>query len=238
MLLGTLTGVVRDAISGQVLDGALVRVGPSLQTTSGADGVFTLTNVPLGTQTLQTERAGFVIDTRALTVVGGVNPAITVALTPVRPLGDLTLVLTWGSQPPDLDSHLSGPDTSGGRFHLFYQNRTSPPVPYVNLDLDDTTGQGPETITIRRHPATGAFIPGEYRYWVHNFSQSPEFAGSNARVAIGQDANQLAEFRIGDAAGDPQLDIWYVVALNVDTAGNVTVTTVQTLRDGTQATTP
>jgi hypothetical protein len=62
--------------------------------------------------------------------------------------------LDWGSTPSDLDSHLSGPDLAGGRFHCFFVDRN--PVPYVALDADDVTAFGPETITISRSPAGGA----------------------------------------------------------------------------------
>jgi uncharacterized protein YfaP (DUF2135 family) len=177
---------------------------------------------------------GFVSTSLTVTVVEGSNPAVSVALVPVNTTGDITIVLTWGAQPTDLDSHLSGPDRSGGRFHVYYNAPQQPqPSPYASLDVDDTTGFGPETITIRRDPTTGQFVPGEYHYWVHNFSTTPEFNVSAAHVTISKGGQQLAAFDVANASGDPSLDIWRVANLTLDAAGNVTITPVQTFVSGT-----
>ena len=51
------------------------------------------------------------------------------------------VILTWGSSPSDLDSHLEGPG-----YHVFYSNKTGK---NAELDVDDTTSYGPETVTFR-----------------------------------------------------------------------------------------
>jgi uncharacterized protein YfaP (DUF2135 family) len=154
--------------------------------------------------------------------------------------GDVTVTLTWGSQPQNLDSHLSGPTTETGRFHLSFANQASPPVTYASLDLNDQDGFGPETITIRRDPATGQFVAGEYRYWVHNFSHASNsggsFAASDAHVVVSQGTGLLASFDVSDATGPPSRDVWFVVEITIDSAGTVTLTTVQQIQTGTAST--
>jgi hypothetical protein len=229
---GTVTGIVTNALTGEPLAGATVRVdGSTVSATSGSNGRFTLSGAPSGSQTLRTTLNGFITETRTVTIPAGGSVEQAIALTPARPGGEITIVLTWGGDPPDLDAHLSGPDRSGGRFHLYFANPDAPlPSPYATLDVDDRVSFGPETITISRDPTTGLFRAGEYRYWVHNFSTTPEFDVSNARVTVNSGGGQLDSFEIpGGAAG---LDIWRVVNLNIDTAGNVTLTPVQSFDAG------
>lgn len=84
-----------------------------------------------------------------------------VVATPPPPAGALRVVLTWGENPSDLDSHLTGPDGQGGRFHVYYSNQSANGS---SLDLDDVTSYGPETITLVPQAV------GTYRYSVHNFT--------------------------------------------------------------------
>lgn len=90
------------------------------------------------------------------------------------------VMLTWGPEPSDLDSHMTGPADSG-RFHTYYGSRGSLTVaPYCNLDTDDTSAFGPEVITVSQ--ATS----GVYRYSVHNYSgqSAHPLESSGARVVV------------------------------------------------------
>lgn len=94
--------------------------------------------------------------------------------------GQLQIILTWGSTPADLDSHLTGPSTSTARFHTYFVNKTAGPV---NLDRDDTDSKGPETTTINE------YRDGVYRFSVHDFSNkeatnSTALSRSNAKVEV------------------------------------------------------
>lgn len=89
---------------------------------------------------------------------------------------DSRVVLSWGEQPLDLDSHLSF-----GTGHVFWEKKTSQGV---KLDVDDTDAFGPETITIDKRKAGQ-----EYIYAVHNYSdkdnaQSRGFGTSQAKVFL------------------------------------------------------
>ncbi len=61
--------------------------------------------------------------------------------------GNIRIVLTWGATPSDLDSHLVGPTSGDSKFHVYYANDVYGSE--VDLDVDDTSSYGPETITIR-----------------------------------------------------------------------------------------
>jgi hypothetical protein len=109
--------------------------------------------------------------------------------------------------------------------------RPSPPRSVLT-----TTGGRGEQIVIRRDTTTGQFIPGEYRFWVNNFSQSPDFDVSQARAVIAQGGQQIGVFPAAAATGDPRLDIWYVVNLTIDAAGNIAQAPVQRFMSGSEVT--
>lgn len=90
----------------------------------------------------------------------------------------MRIVLTWGSAPSDLDSHLLL--TGNSSYHIDYSNKT----PYganANLDVDDTSAYGPETITISSFKENTV-----YKYYIFNFSRNSlqGLANSNAVINI------------------------------------------------------
>lgn len=83
---------------------------------------------------------------------------LTYAMSPVMTdLDGLRIVLQWGSKPLDLDSHLYSFDD-----HVYFERRKGT---RAGLDVDDTDGYGPETITIDRREQGRSYV-----YAVHNFS--------------------------------------------------------------------
>lgn len=238
---GAVSGFVSNAGTGQALAGVSVSVAnTSLSTTTGTDGRFSLSNVPAGDQSLAFSRSGYVAQSRSISVQAGVTASISVSMAPVT-VGDITLVLDWGSQPRDLDAHLSGPNGAGGRFHVYFGDQD--PVLWASLDTDDwdhsadPATQGPETITVRRNPSSGQYVPGEYHYWVHNYvhwqtPSEPTFTGSGAFVTLSQGGTQVASFAVSAGAGNPSLDVWTVVNFTIDTAGNMTRVVVNQFTTG------
>lgn len=102
---------------------------------------------------------------------------MTYAISPVMTsLDSLRIVLNWGAEPRDLDSHLVYPNN-----HIYFSNMTGTDG---LLDVDDTTSYGPETITIkRRHEGE------RYVYAVHNYSDggnpnSDRLSSSKAKVFV------------------------------------------------------
>ena len=226
---GTLTGTVVEALTGHGISGATVRVqGTYKSTTTNESGHWTISNVPVGTRTLEVSKSGYTTTTQQVTVVAGTNPTITIALAPVS--SDVTIVLNWGTQPADLDAHLGGPDVENmgdedSRFHIYYPNVGSSPVSYASLDIDDTSGEGPETITIKRRPATNQFVPGTYTFWVHNYSGGPDFGVSNARVRISKGGVEVAQYPVSaePGASSTTKNLWRVFDLEVDASGQMTI---------------
>ncbi len=220
---GTLSGTITNAQNAQPIAGATVAVG-ARTTTTNASGQYTLLNVPAGSQSVATSAVGFTSRTDTVTVVAAGSTPFSASLVPGASLTTgVALVLNWGAQPSDLDSHLVGPNNAGGRFHCYYAART--PVTFVALDVDDTSAFGPETITIGQ--VAGAFVPGTYNYYIHNYSGSPAFDVSIAVVTVFSRTGQIGQFRVANATGTASLRYWAVCTLDITAAGAVTVTPVQ-----------
>ena len=136
------------------------------------------------------------------------NPGATLTVTPclVMPTSGLTIRLTWGALPSDLDSHLKEPNGA----HVYFGDRGSLSAqPFAALDVDDTTGFGPEVITVARLPV------GTSEYFVHNFSNTfaPGMTGSPARVEM-RFGSQIRIFfpPTGEASNDYWRVFQFVVA--------------------------
>lgn len=121
----------------------------------------------------------------------------------------MTVRLSWGLEPSDLDSHFTGP-TQSGRFHIDYTDTrvTVGDITSV-LDVDDTTSFGPEVVT-----APDFAEDGTYRYYVHNFTR--EFTDdipmdSTTRVVVNL-RGQIHTFTIPEGL---QTNIWHVFDVTV-----------------------
>lgn len=136
-----------------------------------------------------------------------VTPRAEVELLPVLGEGQTRVVLSWGENPRDLDSHMTGPDGQGGSFHVYFANQGSDAgPPFVSLDTDDTQGFGPETITIWEQ------YPGTYCYSVHRFGGTGELSSSGATVEVFQGDTRVRTFEVPDGTGD----VWTVFRLTTD----------------------
>lgn len=126
----------------------------------------------------------------------------------------LTMRLTWGQYPEDVDSHLITPNGE----QIYYNNDGSlTNVPFANLDVDDTTSFGPEVVTVRRLQV------GTYRYGLHNYSET--FTPTNmlqSPVRVELEGAKLQKRIIYPTVADNNNLFWYGFDLVVDAQCNVT----------------
>ena len=82
---GTVTGRVIDAKTNQPISSALIAVGSTVTATADAQGAFTLTQVPAGTQTVTASAAGYTTATQTATVHKGQTTQLDyIKLSPVQ----------------------------------------------------------------------------------------------------------------------------------------------------------
>ena len=91
------------------------------------------------------------------------------------------VVLTWGLNPSDLDSHLIAKLSDDTTFHIAYydKNGYQGGIRVASLDVDDVTSYGPETVSV-----TSFDKDGNYDYYVHWYAGNGSWATSNAKVTL------------------------------------------------------
>jgi hypothetical protein len=146
---------------------------------------------------------------KTVQIVGGADNKIVIDI--VAP--EYFIVLSWGSTPRDLDSHLW---TRG--YHIYYADMGSDTSePYARLDIDDTEGMGHETTTISR-------LLGDCQFAVYNFTGEPYITASDAHVDLYKGSQHVAGWVV------PQEGVglwWYVFDLLQDG----TIVTHDTIQD-------
>nr|WP_323660782.1 tetratricopeptide repeat protein [Pectobacterium versatile] len=129
---------------------------------------------------------------------------MTYAISPVmKSLDGMRIVLTWGENPDDLDSHLIYPGN-----HIYFSHKNGRDA---NLDVDDTDSFGPETITIDKKRLGESYI-----YAVHDYSNSEKanslaLSASRAKVFVYVGSSQVRSYSVPlNKTGN----IWTVFRLN------------------------
>ncbi len=215
---GGVFGAIRDARTNAGLGGATVEVRAGVDNTTGSivqstttdtAGAFAL-DPPPGTYTLVAHQAGYSDGRTAFGNVGGIG-SLDLSLSPVGS-SETRIVLQWPATPLDLDAHLTGPfpDSTSKRFHVYFANPGDlADDPFAALDIDNTIGDGPETITLSRQAA------GIYRFSVHDYDfrdsiPSSSLASSGARVDLYINGSLSQQFFVPNQPGT----LWTVFELN------------------------
>lgn len=226
---------VYNALQGQAgpISGATVTSGGQTATTN-AQGVATLSNLPQGAASFSATATGYTAATQTALLSCTAPGTVTMALSPAQGTdggltsGQFRVILTWGQNPSDLDSHMTGPSTSTSRWHVYYAAKTAGDM--CGLDVDDTSSFGPETVTCPRTNTTGTTLrDGVYRYSVHHFSGSSNIGASGASVRL-----EFANGRVytytppASATYVSYNDVWTVFELTV-ASGSISVAPVNTV---------
>jgi hypothetical protein len=102
--------------------------------------------------------------------------------------GAIRLVLTWSSRPKDIDSYLKTP---GGCTVWYRKRHCRGRGDKSDLDVDNTRGKGPETITVHK-PANGW-----YYYYIQQYSTRGSLRASKAVVRIYLPDGSVSVHRVG-----------------------------------------
>ncbi|MEW6222674.1 MAG: hypothetical protein AB1476_05150 [Candidatus Hadarchaeota archaeon] len=111
-------------------------------------------------------------------------------------LASLTLTLTWGQDQSDVDLHVLEPTigSTAGR-HIYYSNKGSG-YGYPYLDMDDTTGYGPEhyyaTESMILPNSADNSLYGAYKFRVHYYADHDQDTESTQPITWNVSARYLA----------------------------------------------
>ncbi len=216
-----LSGLAINALDGSAVPAAWVALyasgghagdSPIVQTHADDAGCYAFSDLLPGDYELVADKEDFETDRRFIHLPDdNIRVKQNVYLSPTLAADEVRIVLSWGATPADLEAHLTGSNPDGCRHHCYYWNRE---IPGARLDIDATTGFGPETITLSGNPT------GVYRYYVHDFSDrlaslSAGLAASSAcvRVIFGNGRDPLTF----DVPAEPG-SVWHVFDFDGSTA--------------------
>lgn len=218
------TGCVQDAAGQRIVDAVVTIEGTTyaskLRTVTDASGNFTLRAKPNSSAFLQATKGDAISNSPDVaTQSANVNLATCLVLSNTN----LSIKLTWGDLPRDLDSHTLGANADE---HVDYTSLGSlTAAPYIELDVDDVTGLGPEITTFSRVARNR-----RYSFYVHNYSQTfgPGQTDSPARVEITSGGTQRV---FTPPAGETnQTMYWHVFDIVTNNNCVVSIVPVQQFR--------
>jgi hypothetical protein len=180
---GTLSGTIQNALTGFGIANPSVTVRRSDRYTvvyssvASSSGFYNAGSLPAGTYVVSASATGFNPGSGEVTVSANTSNVGNLPLSPLLSQGQARIVLTWGTDPRDLDSHLTKDYGSFREYHIAYYSRFG--TNGDNLDVDDQYSYGPETVTIQNIDPSA-----HYSYWVHLYAGVGTIAASPARVTI------------------------------------------------------
>ncbi|WP_028246680.1 carboxypeptidase regulatory-like domain-containing protein [Pseudobutyrivibrio ruminis] len=190
---GIASGNITDALTGRGVAGATLKVRRGSNNVESGDIVATATTadngdysveLPIGNYCMSIEKEGYISGSINIIVQQGTTANQNGSITPIVSENDedelYRMVLTWGEDPRDLDSHLVGNLSNGETYHVYYSHKTQMDgeEEACKLDVDDTTSYGPETVTL------DAELDSPYYYYVHLYAGDGTIATSGAKVEV------------------------------------------------------
>ncbi|MDY4078983.1 MAG: carboxypeptidase regulatory-like domain-containing protein, partial [Clostridium sp.] len=218
---GTASGTIYDVLTGNGVKGLTLKIRSGIGNTTGnvlktiktgEDGKYSVT-LPAGNycvqiideRTISNESGRYLTNTFDIKIlgnktIGSQDGNVSTAISSQQ----IRIVLKWGENPKDLDSHLVGPTSSGEKFHIYFWNKRyeENSKKIADLDLDDTSSYGPETTTIY-NPVKGKYQFYVFDYSDRQFNQSSALANSGAvvQVYIGASNKPLYTFNVPQQEG-------------------------------------
>ena len=227
-----ISGTVINALDGSQISGATVKLRTGWNNRTGKY-ISTLTGVTKTATTDENGNFSFTLSGGAYTaeivkddyVTGYCNIIAdlseitqTIVLTPVLAENEYRIVLTWGSTPWDLDSHLTYYVDSVKEKHIYYANKTETcdGETIATLDLDDTSGYGPETVTLTLN--ADFLANGIFKYSVHDYSNklvnfSTSLSMSDAVVRVYKGNSLILNLNVPK---NKEGTVWHVFDLSKD----------------------
>lgn len=191
-----LSGTVVNAVNGAGVPDAEITIyssedytTPIEHTVTDADGSYSVQGLDPGLYTASVSCSGYIDVNSDVTAADSGTTGQNITLSPELGEGEIRIVLEWGSEPYDLDSHLTGQTSDGENVHIYFSDKSSRDGHSVSLDYDDVDGYGPETTTI-------VDTAGSYTFWVVDYGRTGTMAASGATVRVYQGDAMIQEYTV------------------------------------------
>mmetsp|Transcript_8338 Transcript_8338/g.20592 ORF Transcript_8338/g.20592 Transcript_8338/m.20592 type:complete len:3882 (-) Transcript_8338:103-11748(-) len=216
----TVSGWVNDAPTGRDIVGARVCAGTICGETNAA-GIYSI-SLPAGSATLTAVAEGYINYEIVVRVTGNIEPYqdADVAMVPVMPDDDMRFVLTWNSQPSDLDSHTFYGDETQMCHACWYNQqagycRRSGDVTAA-LERDFTMGYGPEVTYVRHvghctnpHKNKHCRLQFKVKDYSKYYREAVGMGDSGAKVKVYRGDAKVGEYDVPRGVGNAW---WWTVA--------------------------
>lgn len=221
---GFANGVISNSITGVSVPNVTINVRKNWNNINGSIVCSTTTNengyyeisCTAGAYTIEYYKGGYVTGYKNIIVAPFNFSAQNAQISPVTSDDVYRVVLSWGEYPSDLDSHLTAKTKSGYNEHVYYSNKEGDSS---NLDIDDTTSYGPETVTVTDF---ANFVNG-FTYSVHDYTN--RYSDNCSQMS------QLSEATVKLYKGSELIKTYFVPTnrlgtvwrvFSIDATGNIT----------------
>jgi uncharacterized protein YfaP (DUF2135 family) len=182
-----------NALDRKPIEGASVVIPIAGTFKTNAEGKIAFPKIADGNYTLVFSKEGFIttdIDFRV--ALGNIIMSNWYSISPGIEGKDYRIILEWADKPADLDLHF---EKTGG-YHISFFNMHNAEDGNALLDRDDTSGYGPETITINKLDMNANYICWVHDYTNSNRSNSDQMAKEGAVIRVYSQNRLLNSFRI------------------------------------------
>jgi hypothetical protein len=205
-----------NALDGKPIPGARVEIPGIGSFVTDYRGIISFPKHEDGTFTLVFSKAGFIttpipFKIQVSTVINNwfsVSPGLN---------GDFRFVLDWGERPSDLDIHFEKQDG----YHISYRNMRTVADGSAKLDRDDTTGYGPETITVARAEPAGTYRLYVIDYTAGGNSASTALSRSGATVRVYNNDRLLYTFTAPPSGNGYRWNVCDIVQNQIAPVGTI-----------------
>jgi hypothetical protein len=215
----SLSGRVLDAVSGGGLSGVFVTAGGDTAYTD-PNGAYAFDDIEPGTVHVVAGTDGYYTYETDIVLEGGDEVERDFPLAPESNTWEYRFIVWWGDEPADLDAHLWPPSNLREGYHIYSGEPGSlVQEPYAALVRNDTSGYGPEIMTIRPNNPGGwpvTYYDGEFQFAVRHRSGGSTIPASGAWVEIYHE-DDLIETIEAPAGTAHEGWYWYVGSLNCGT---------------------
>ena len=206
--VGKVSGTIVNAVNGKSVSDTSLKIRENWNNSEGeyyseeiyrtnSSGKYEISNLPVGYYTVEATKDGYYVGYFNILVKSN-NPSTdsNFSISPILPENQIRIVLRWGASPSDLDSHMIGVDPNNSTYDVYYNSKVHRfnGEEVANLDVDDTSSYGPETVTIVNPNVN-------FVYAVHDFSNkssssSSAMSYSDATVTVFMGGRELEKFNI------------------------------------------
>lgn len=210
----TIKGNVVDASTGSALSGVSItfRKDGSEEGTavSDASGNYAGNVTEPGLYEATAEKEGYTTLSQEVYVSQDQTGYMDFVLSQELAAGEARVVLEWGADPDDLDLYCSGETDNGEGVFVYFSEKSAlnnNGITIADLDVDDTSSYGPETVTLYD-------LNGTYHFFVNNFSARKMISGSEAKLTVYLPGHSPRVLTLDDGAISEDDEIWDVFTLD------------------------